>query len=472
MEINDINTCKHVHFTGIKGIAMAALASVCTSRGMIVTGSDVPGHFPSDEILGKIHSHVWEDFSVDHIQEAKPDVVIYTGAHHGVENPEVTAAIDLGIPVIPHGKALGLFMAPKKRISIAGCHGKTTTSAMVATILTVSKQDPSYAVGCGWIFPIGVPGNSGKGPWFVAEADEYATDPAHDKTPRFMWQKPDICCITNIDFDHPDIYDTIDDIKTAYQNLVDTIPAEGLVVLNGDDKMSDCITSKSTIIRVGRNANCDYVVTNEKFLEQQISFELVCPDTSRLSCTLSVPGRHNILNAAQAAVVSLLAGCTKKDVASSLASFTGTRRRFEKLSESKGIVYYDDYAHHPHEIEATLQAAKLWFPNRRIIAIFEPHTYSRTKALLPEFGKALSKADIAVVSAIYASARENDTLGLTGNHVVEEIRRYSSGAMYIENHDKIPEYLKEILKSGDVVIFMGAGDIYLWSRRVIEQISL
>jgi UDP-N-acetylmuramate--alanine ligase len=472
MEIKDITTCKRIHFTGIKGIAMASLASVCTSRGIVVTGSDVPGHFPTDEILENIHVHVWENFSKEHIEESKPDVVIYTGAHHGIENPEVEAAQRVGIPVIPHGKALGLFMASQKRISIAGCHGKTTTSAMVSTILTLSNEDPSYAVGCGWIFPIGVPGRTGRGTWFVAEADEYVTDPAHDKTPRFMWQKPDICCITNIDFDHPDVYDTIDDIKIAYQKLVDTVSKDGYVVCNGDDQMSEFLTAKATMLRVGKKVTCDYVITNEKFSEKRTSFDLLCPDKTRMTIFLGVPGNHNISNAAQAAVVSLLIGCKRDDVVRSLALFTGTRRRFELIKESEGISYYDDYAHHPHEIEATLKAARLWFPNRRIIVVFEPHTYSRTKALLNEFGTALSNADIAIVSAIYASARENDTLGVTGKDIVSEIQKHSQHAVYKETADSIRGYLKDVIKPGDVVIFMGAGDIYLWSRKVVENISL
>jgi UDP-N-acetylmuramate--alanine ligase len=472
MEITDINSLKRVHFTGIKGIAMAALASVCVSRGMRVTGSDVPGSFPSDEILKKIGVSVLVGFSENHITETKPYVVIYTGAHHGLDNPEVVAAKNLGIPVLPHGKALGLFMASKKRISIAGCHGKTTTSAMVSTILTLSKQDPSYAVGCGWIFPIGVPGHSGRGKWFVAEADEYVTDPTHDKTPRFLWQHPNICCITNIDFDHPDVYDTIEDVKVAYQKLVDTVPEDGSIVCNGDDRMSEYLNANAKILRVGKNETCDYVITNEKFSEKHSSFDLLCPDKTRMTIVLGVPGNHNISNAAQAAVVSLLAGCSKNDVMRTLALFTGTRRRFELIKESKGIVYYDDYAHHPHEIEATLHAAKLWFPNRRIIVVFEPHTYSRTKALLHEFGTALSNADIAIVSAIYASARENDTLGITGNHIVSEILTHDAHAVYKENPELIIGYMKDILRSGDVVIFMGAGDIYLWSRTVVEKVSV
>jgi len=200
-----ITKAKNIHFVGIKGIAMASLAVWAKEAGKLITGTDIEEHFPSDEVLSKAGISVDVGFDEKHIDTHKPDLVIYTGAHGGRDNEEVIEAQKRNIPVLPHGKALGQVMEGKRQITVAGSHGKTTVTAMIAMILAKAGLDPSYAIGSGMISGLGLPGHFGRGEWFVAEGDEYVTDPGHDQTPRFLWQKPEILVITNIDLDHPDV---------------------------------------------------------------------------------------------------------------------------------------------------------------------------------------------------------------------------------------------------------------------------
>ncbi|MBI3342632.1 UDP-N-acetylmuramate:L-alanyl-gamma-D-glutamyl-meso-diaminopimelate ligase, partial [Candidatus Gottesmanbacteria bacterium] len=217
--MNKLQQSKRIYFVGIKGVAMAALAIWAKESGKLVAGSDVGEEFPTDEELKKAEIPVHEGFDEAHLAAFKPDLVIYTGAHGGRDNLQVQEAIKRGVASVPHGKALGMVMEGKRQISVAGSHGKTTTSAMIATILTEAKLDPSYAIGCGSIKGLGAAGHAGKGEWFVAEADEYVTDPGHDRTPRFLWQKPEVLVVTNIDYDHPDVYQDLSAVQQAFVAL-------------------------------------------------------------------------------------------------------------------------------------------------------------------------------------------------------------------------------------------------------------
>lgn len=432
---------KHIHFVGIKGIAMAALAVYCKERGIKVTGSDIDEEFPSDEVLKAIS--VSPDLGFDPaniLKDGKPDLVIYTGAHKGRDNAEVACAVRLGIPVLPHGKALGKFMEGHRQISVAGCHGKTTTTAMIASILIYAGLDPSYAIGSGMVAGLGLPGHSGKGECFIAEADEYITEPGYDATPRFLWQNPEILVITNIDFDHPDAYGSMTEVKEAYSKLVNQVPNNGLLIISKHDENSRDV-SYGNIERIDVN-----------------------PQLS-----LSVPGKHNALNAAMAATVARHVGVSWEVIKHALKNFGGAKRRFEFVGSVGRVSIYDDYAHHPKEISSTLTAAREWFGKQRIIVVFQPHTYSRTNSLLKEFSEAFADGDVVILTDIYASARETKPEAPVLKHLVELTRKHVKNLYYVKDYDACVEFLKKEKRVGDIIITMGAGDIYGWGRRFLHD---
>lgn len=465
----DINKFKRIHFVGIKGVAMTALAVWAKEAGYTVTGSDVEEVFPTDEVIAKAKITTQSDFSASNLgAHIKPDLVIYTGAHGGKENAEVVEAEALGIPTLPHGKALGLIMADKKQVSVAGSHGKTTTTAMIATVLSHAGYDPSWAVGCGEIRGLGLPGHFGKGDIFVAEADEYITDPSHDKTPRFLWQHPDILVVTNIDFDHPDAYASLTDVQDAFVALKGQQKGEKLTIINADDKESSLLIHGNTLT-YGTSSGSQFQVTGVRFGEERTFFTLVQNGMTIREFALKVPGKHNALNGAAAAIACKQLGLSWEQITRGLLAFGGTKRRFELVGEVGGMKVIDDYAHHPKEIMATLAAARRWYPKQRIFAVFQPHTYSRTKALLSEFAGAFRDAYEVILTDIYASARETGTLGISGKTLVAETMKRHRNVSYAPGFGAVQKLLLAHAKPNDVIIFMGAGSIYSWGRRLINE---
>jgi len=430
MVMTQLDKVKRIYFVGIKGVAMAALAIWAKEAGKVVSGSDVGEEFPTDEELKEAGIAVHEGFDETNLAAFGPDLVIYTGAHGGRDNPQVQEAVKLSIPSIPHGKALGLAMEGKRQISVAGSHGKTTTSAMIATILTEAGLDPSYAIGCGSIRGLGAAGHAGKGDWFVAEADEYMTDPGHDATPRFLWQKPEVLVVTNIDYDHPDAYPDLLAVQKAFIALQ---KQSKVTFICAEDEASSVLKKEDNVATFGLSERLNTI-------------------------KLQIPGRHNMLNAKAAIAVCESIGITWEVVKRGLERFGGTKRRFEKLGEVRGALIYDDYAHHPKEIEATIAAFRERYPKKRLIVVFQPHTYSRTKALLSDFSQALAKADITLITDIYASARETQK---------EEGLAKRLGGLYTPTRKDVSDWLAKELKEDDVIVFMGAGDIYQWARTMI-----
>lgn len=467
----DLKKVRSIHFVGIKGVAMAALAIYFKEKGMRVTGCDVAEEFPTDYELKKAKIHPDIGFEPRFGEKNKPDVVIYTGAHNGRDNPVVKAAIALHIPTFPHGQALGMVMEGARQIVAAGSHGKTTVSAMIASVLTSAGRDPSYAVGCGGITGLGAAGHFGKSDWFVAEGDEYITDPLHDTTPRFLWTHPEILAVTNIDFDHPDAYPDIRAVQEAFVRLMQQQVDSRLTVVNIDDAPSSCLLIGENVVTSGFSPRAQVRITHTGAGAERMFFTLEREGLSLGEFVLRVPGRHNVANATAAIIALEATGLSMSEIAGGLSSFLGTKRRFEKVAENSDILYYDDYAHHPHEIEATLSAAKSWWPDRRIIAVFQPHTYSRTKALLAEFSQAFACAREVIITDIYASAREHEMVGISGKTLVEQTARHHASVFYAPEAESVSKLLSQHIKTGDVVIFMGAGDIYQWEKEVIKQVS-
>lgn len=452
---------KDIHFIGIKGVAMAALAILAKEEGIKVTGSDLEEDFPTTQALKKFKITPLVGFKKENII-GKPDLVVVTGAHGGMSNPEAQAAKEMGIRVLMHAQALAEFMEGKKGIAVAGSHGKTTVAAMVAHILKMSGLDPSFAVGCGDIKSLGQAGHLGKGDYFVAEADEYVTDPGQDPTPRFFWLAPQIAVITNIAFDHPDAYKDIREVSQAFLTFAQKVPPEGLLVAGIDNENVRAILPevKCQVATFGFSPLADYQISRVSFGDGRTWFGLKHEGVELGQFFLQLPGKLNVANASAAAIVANFVGISWEKIRQTLGSFQGTKRRFEKIGEKDGKLFFDDYAHHPDQIKSTLEAARGWFPRSKIICIFQPHTYSRTKALLPEFAKSFGQADEVIVTDIYSSAREKFDPTISSLILVNEIQKYQPRTTYKAGMEEVADYIRNNARRGDIILTMGAGDIY------------
>lgn len=434
---------RKVYLVGIKGVAMTALALCLRDRGCQVLGSDVPEDFVTQEVLEKAG---FEITSFDPVFITKDyDLVVYTGAHQGKNNPQVVQAGKLGIPTLSHAEALGVLTQDKKLISICGTGGKSTTSAMLAWVLDQANLSPSFAVGVGNIPDLGIPGRWVKNSeWFVAEADEYAVDPTSDFRPRFVFQKPEIIICTNLNYDHPDIYPNLSSMEETFLRFFNTLPTGGLLVINGDDP-----SLKSLVSRVRQDIRVKVVKrTDVDKLTSQV--------------VLQVPGIHNAYNATFTLEVALTLGIKHEQVFGALGQFHGSRRRAEYKGELYNAVWYDDYAHTPKEIKVTLQALAQKYHEKRMVVIFQPHTYSRTKALFDEFALVFGQADLLILMDIFPSAREKLDETVSSLKLAKAIQKKLPQLEVILAKDVADATLKaeKSVKQDDLVVTMGAGDVY------------
>lgn len=469
---------RKIHFTGIKGVGMAPLAIIAKEAGFKVTGSDIPDVFITDLALKKAKIPVFSSFSEDHVKGAH--LVITTGAHGGLDNKEVVYALSQKIPVWTHGQALGEFMKGEilKRkfegISVAGSHGKTTTTAMLATLFSSLGLDPTYLVGTGNISPLSMPGHLGKGKYFICEADEYATEPKHDKTPRFMWQYPKIGVFTNLELDHPDLYPTVESVSKAFLDFSKNISPTGFLVLCEDnDELRNL--KKEIEVRVvtyGYSPKSDYVLKNVSVKDGQTFFWVSSKGTSLGSFAINVFGEHNALNALATIVVALESGLSLELTRKGICNFRGSKRRMEYLGTTENeAMIFDDYAHHPTEIASTLKAFRQAYPKKKIICIFQPHTYSRTKTLFKDFSSAFSLADGVGIVDIYPSLREEPDLSINSSLLTESIKTRHKNAFYIGSVPQAQSYVqKQAFNRNTIIITMGAGDIYtIWQHLKLQN---
>jgi UDP-N-acetylmuramate--alanine ligase len=468
-QINLINI-KSIHFTGIKGVGMASLACCAKDLGIEVSGSDVKEYFVTDETLKQANINWQKGFSPDHLR--KPDLLIYTAAHNGEQNPEVIAAKKQNILVLSHGEALGMFMKPKLGISVCGVGGKSTTAAIISTILSISNIHPSYAVGAGMINPIGLPGKfDKKGKDFIAEADEYITSP-QNKIPRFMHQKPHIIVLTNLEFDHPDVYDSLDETIKAFKSFINKLPSNGLLIACLDNKNVEKLLKdiKVPYITYGQDKKADFQIANY-FRGKEYNYFNLLNKKNNYQFQIQIPGIFNVKNSSAAIITALNLGLKYEKIKTSLIKFQGVKRRFEKVGQTKNIKFYDDYAHHPEEIKATLRAAKKQFFPGRIIAVFQPHTYSRTKALFSQFCHSFKQADKIYITPIYASAREKKDVSVSSEKLVKGLKNCQAKAKFIGSKNMLINEFKTELKANDVVFTLGAGDIFTWNKDIINSLT-
>lgn len=444
---------------GIGGIGLSAIARVLHGWGFRVSGSDQQ-HSALTDALETEGITIYTDHRAGHILDA--DLVVISSAVPE-DNVEVMEANRRGLPVLKREQFLGELTGGKTTIAVAGTHGKTTTSAMIAWILIQAGLDPTFIVG-GVLQNLGTNARAGTGPHFVIEADEY------DRA--FLGLHPNVAVITTLEHDHPDYYPTFKEMRSAFCEFAEQVMDGGLLIVCGDDVEARQLgeTAKSPNIRTetyGLDAVWDWRVEGEH-LGNHASFQVWHGQERLGMCALQVPGRHNVLNASAALAASREAGVDFGTAAAALTRFQGTERRFEVKGQAGGITVVDDYAHHPTEIRATLSAARIKYPGRAIWAVFQPHTYSRTAALLEGFANAFGDAEHVIVTKIYA-AREKDTLGVSGADVVA-LMDHPDARFQASPEDTVSTLLDEV-QLGDVIITLGAGDGNLIGDRVLAALQ-
>ncbi|WP_026491509.1 UDP-N-acetylmuramate--L-alanine ligase [Butyrivibrio sp. XPD2002] len=440
-----------VYFIGIGGISMSGLALVLADRGFKVTGSDRSESDATAELV-KAGIRVHFGQKAENIDPAnKPDLVVYTAAVHP-DNPEFAAAKELGIPMLTRAELLGQIMQHYYLpVNVAGTHGKTTTTAMVSKIMIEGKLDPTVSIG-GFLKDIDGNIRIGASKYFVTEACEY--------TNSFLSFFPGVGIILNIDADHLDFFKDLDDIRRSFRKFAELIPENGTLVINGEiPNLSEITDGLSCNIKTyGFSDEFDYYPTDISYdAFGNASFHINRRNGNGFDISLKVPGKHNIGNAVAAAATADVFEVPDAEIAAGLSSFTGTGRRFEYRGTVDGLTIIDDYAHHPTEIAATLSAAKN-YPHKTLWVVFQPHTFTRTKALMDEFANALLPADKLIIADIYA-ARETDNLGISSRTLKEKIESLGHECYYFPSFDEIEKFLLQNCTKDDMLITMGAGDI-------------
>ena len=474
---------KKIYFMGVKGVGMATLAIIAKEAGFIVGGSDVEEEFITDKILKKSGIEVWIGFKKDNVEKffgitpKEECLLIATAAHDGFENPEAVCAKVLGYRVISHGKAVGLFMGGElfgrmeiEGISVSGSHGKTTIGGMIVSSLLMLGLDPSFTVGTSEIFPIGAAGHYGRWKYFVAEADEYLAESKYDRIPKFLYQNPKYLIINNIDFDHPDFFKNINEVRNAYEEFVAKLDLNSVLIVNGDDEnikklriQSANWRTKLKTITYGSDTGNEFVLRNFKQEGFVSRFEVFRNDILLGKFELSVPGYHNAKNSLAVIALLIELGISILDIQKVFPEFKGVKRRLEKVGETKdAVLVFDDYAHHPEEIRKTLEALKTACPHKKITLIFQAHTYSRTKAMLDSFVSSFAGVSELIILPTFASARDMIDHDIEEDkNFVEKIRTIQPNVKLIETITGVVEYVNNNIKGSDkIVLTMGAGDVY------------
>jgi UDP-N-acetylmuramate--alanine ligase len=450
-----------VHFVGIGGIGMSGIAEILLDQGFTVTGSDLS----KSDVTARLESlgaKVVLGHAPENIEGA--DVVVYSSAVKPEDNPETQEAMRRKIPLIRRAEMLAEVTRMKYGIAVAGTHGKTTTTSMIGLVMIEGEMDPTVIVG-GKLSNIGdTNARLGHGEWTVVEADEF------DRS--FLSLSPTIAVINNLEREHLDIYTGLDDIKRAFVEFANKVPFYGFVALCLDESsLVDILPQlKKRVVSYGTTPQCDVRAVDISFSERNSTFTVVYRGERLGEVTVGVPGEHNVKNALAAVTVGLEVGVSFEAIARGLAKFHGVYRRFEVKGEAQGIMVIDDYAHHPTEVKATLDAIRRGW-DRRIVALFQPHTYTRTRDFHEDFGKAFFNADLVIITDIYA-ARERPIQGITGELIAESAVGFGHrNVQYVPDRNELPERMKDLLQPGDIVVTMGAGDIWKSGEEILNALN-
>ncbi len=450
-----------IHMVGIGGIGMSSIALVLLNRGYIVSGSDMAAS-DTTQLLTSRGATIFIGHEASNVGNA--DVVVYSSAVDPSTNVETKVADEKRIPLIKRAEMLGELMRMKFGIGIAGTHGKTTTTTLTGLVVSAGGFDPTIIVG-GKVAEFGSNALVGEGDIIVIEADEY------DRT--FLRLTPSIAVVTNIEADHLDIYDDLDDVKNAFVQYTNSVPFFGTAILCIDDSNVREVIDRidRSVVTYGSHADADIRCENIQQVGLDSTFDVVAHGTNLGTVTLRLPGQHNVLNALAAVAVGLQLQIDFADIRQALKSFTGVQRRFEVLAEADDVIVVNDYAHHPSEVAATLNAAARCWPENRIVAVFQPHLYSRTVDLKNEFGKAFTHADQVIISGIYG-AREQPMAGVTGKLLSDMATQNGhKNVRFVQELAEISDLLATSTASGDRIIFMGAGDIWRTAKEFSQRVS-
>lgn len=455
----DISTClvpgKRAHLAGIGGVSMSPLAEVLHGMGLIVQGSDM-NESPAVEHLRSLGISVAIGHAAENLGDC--DFVVRTAAIHD-DNPEISGAVTRGIPVFERAQAWGAIMKGyQNALCISGTHGKTTTTSMATHIFMAAQKDPTVMIG-GTLELLHAGYRVGKGDTIIAESCEYCNS--------FLSFFPTVAVILNVEADHLDFFKDLADVERSFRRFAELVPERGYVVANRDDS-----GARETLAGYERPvfwfslnaADADCHAANVVWAGGLPTFDVVIRGTSYAHVALNVGGAHNIMNALAAASGAYLLGLPGSAVEQGLATFHGAGRRFERKGDYHGAAVYDDYAHHPGELHALLTMAKA-LPYRRIVCAFQPHTYSRTHALFREFVEELKLPDVLILAEIYAAREQND-LGISSNDLAKEI----PGAIYCPTLAKVTETLRDVAQPGDLILTVGAGDIYKAGENLLKDV--
>lgn len=445
---------RHIHFVGIGGVGLSALAAVMLARGNVISGSD-PNATAQTRSLAQQGATIYQGHAGENVNGA--DLIVTTSAAHA-DNPELLAARALGIPVLKRREFLRQMTEGYSVIAVAGSHGKTTTTAMIGVTLEAAGLDPTVIVG-GVVPEWNSNARAGQGEWFVIEADEY--DYA------FLGLEPTIAVVTNVDYDHPDLFATSAAYQSAFAEFLEQVKSGGTIVVCGDEP-----TARTLALASGRTVRTYGLGADNALRAAEMSSQagggIACTvrqdDKTLGRLELTVPGAHNVLNALGAIGAAQLAGASFAQAKQALEGYGGVARRFQVRGAFHGAILIDDYAHHPTEIRATLRAARQRYPQKRIWAVFQPHTYSRTRALLDEFAACFGDADRVLVTQVYAAREQND-MGFSAQELVRRIE--TPPAQFVSSLAAAEEVLRAQVMVGDVVLALGAGDV----NQVVERLS-
>lgn len=438
---------------------MSGIAEVLLNLGYQVSGSDLKLSEVTQR-LSRLGARVYQGHHPSHISGA--NVVVYSSAVR-LDNPEVKAAQEQRIPVIPRAEMLAELMHMKYGIGVAGTHGKTTTTSLVGLVLTEAGLDPTIVVG-GVIKSLRSNAKLGQGEYIVVEADEF------DRA--FLKLTPTIAVVTTLEADHLDYYRDLGEIKAAFVEFVNKVPFYGSVVLCVDEESIHSIIPevKKHMITYGLSSKADLIATNLDFSGFLTCFTVSSSEGELGRVKLMVPGVHNVKNALAAVAVGLELGVPFEVIKRALEKFSGVRRRFEFKGEKRNIMVIDDYAHHPTEIKASLKGARDGWGNRRLVVVFQPHLYSRTRDFYLQFGVSLLQSDYLVVTDVYP-AREEPIEGVSGELVAEAAKRFGHrNVVYIADKGRVVDFLVEALKPGDMVITFGAGDVWRVGEELLSKL--
>ncbi len=452
---------RKIHMVGIGGIGMSGIAEILLDQGFEVTGSDRQLSEITDR-LENLGAKIFKGHAAKNLDEA--DVVVYSSAVHQ-DNPELVAAAEKKIPVIRRAEMLAELMRTKYGIAIAGTHGKTTTTSMTSLVLMEGGLDPTVIVGGKLSSFGGTNARLGHGEYIVVEADEF------DRS--FLQLTPVIAAITTLEREHLDIYTDLEDIKRAFVEFANKVPFYGFVILCLDEPSIQEILPliRKKVVTYGLNAQSDLRAVDISFHENESRFNLLNHGKDLGQITLMVPGLHNVKNSMAAIGIGLELGISFTKIKKAVESFTGVYRRLEIKADMDGVMVVDDYAHHPTEVQASLSALKSGWPQRRVVAVFQPHLYSRTRDFHDEFGRSFLNADVLVVTEIYP-AREEPIQGVTGELIVNDARAFGhKEAHYVQDKKQLPGFLMKTKKPCDIVVTLGAGDISRYSEEFVGLLS-